>query len=96
MINRIEALEKQGKHKSVVRNTKREAQASCSFVQFSEEEQEPLTDDDMIDLPAKKQKPNLDFEEELAVLPAEEDVEFDDFGEFFLSQDKTGPIIYQF
>ena len=38
-ISRTEALEKQEKHKSVVRNNKREAQASCSFAQFSEEEQ---------------------------------------------------------
>ena len=95
MIKRIEALEKQGKHKSVVRNTKREAQASCSFVQFSEEEQEPLTDDDMIDLPAKKQRSNPDFEEDLAVLSAEEDAGFDDFDEFFLAEDKTGPSIDQ-
>ena len=64
-INRIEALVKQEKHKSIVGNNKREAQASCSFAQFSEEVQEPLRDDDMIDPPAKKRKFNLDFEEDL-------------------------------
>ena len=75
------------------RNNKREAQASCSFAKFSEEEQEPLSVDDVIDLPAKKQRSNLDFEEGLAVLSAEEDTEFDDFDEFFLAQYKTGPSI---
>ena len=55
LINHIEALEKQEKHKSVVRNNERDAQASCSFSQFCEEEQESLRDDDMIDPPAKKQ-----------------------------------------
>ena len=49
----------------------------------------------MIDPPAKKQKPHLDFEEDLAVLYVEEDVEFDDFDEFFLAQDKTRPSIDQ-
>ena len=77
------------RHKSVVRNNKREAQASCSFAQFNEEEQEPLSDDDVIDPPAKKQRSNLDFEEDLAVLSAVEDAEFDNFDEFFLAQDKT-------
>ena len=38
---------------------------------------------------------NLDFEEDLTVLSAEEDAEFDDFDEFFLAQDKTGPSIDQ-
>ena len=49
----------------------------------------------MIDLPAKKQRSNPDFEEDLAVLSAEEDAGFDDFDEFFLAEDKTGPSIDQ-
>ena len=49
----------------------------------------------MIDPPAKKQKTNLDFDEDLAVLSAEEDAELDDFDEFILAQDKTGPSIDQ-
>ena len=36
---------------------------------------------------------NLDLEEDLAVLSAEEGAEFDDFDEFFLAQVKTGPSI---
>ena len=83
------------RHKSEVRNNKREAQASCSFAQFSEEEQETLRDDAIIDPPAKKQRSNLDFEEDLAVLSAEQEAEFNDFGEFILAQDKTGPSIDQ-
>ena len=47
----------------------------------------------MIDPPAKKQRSNLDFEEDLAVLSAVEDAEFDNFDEFFLAQDKTWPSI---
>ena len=90
LINCIEALEKQEKYKSVVRNNKRETQASCNFAQFSEEEQESLRDDDIIDPPAKKQRSNLHFEEDLAVFSAEEDAEFDDFDLFFVAQDKTG------
>ena len=49
----------------------------------------------MIDPPAKTQRSNLDFEEDLAVLSAEEDAEFDDCDEFFLAHDKTGPSIDQ-
>ena len=90
LINRIEASEKQEKHKFVVRHNKRETQASCNFAQFSEEEQESLRDDDIIDPPAKKQRSNLHFEEDLAVFSAEEDAEFDDFDLFFVTQDKTG------
>ena len=48
------------------------------------------SDDDMIDPPAKKQKTNLDFDEDLAVLSAEEDAELDDFDEFILAQIKLG------
>ena len=61
MIKRIEALKKQEKYKSDVRKNEREAQASCFFAKFSEEEQEPLRDDGIIDPPAKKQRSNLDF-----------------------------------
>ena len=46
MINGIEALEKLEKYKTVVRNNNTKAQASCSYAQSSEEEQEPLRDDD--------------------------------------------------
>ena len=95
MINRAEALEKQEKHKSVIRNNKREAQASCSFAPFSEEEQEPLRDDNMIDPPAKTHRSNLDFEEDLTVLSAEEDAEYEDFDWFFLAEDKIGSSIDQ-
>ena len=37
----------------------------------------------------KKRICNLGFEEDLAVLSAEEDAEFDDFDKFFLAQDKN-------
>ena len=67
LINRTEALEKKEKHKSDVKSNKREEQALCSFAQFREEEQEPLSDDAMTDPPAKKQRSNINFKEDLAV-----------------------------
>ena len=95
MIKRIEALKKQEKYKSDVRKNEREARASCFFAKFSEEELKPLRDDDIIDPPAKKQRYNLDLEEDFSDLSAEEGAEFGDFDEFFLAQVKTGPSIDQ-
>ena len=40
--------------------------AACSSAHFSREAQYPPSDDDMVDPPAKEQRSNLDFEENLA------------------------------